>query len=75
LTSAGLRLNVPSAATYRVAVRYSPYWQAANACVRPSADGMTLLTVTHPGIVDLDLSLTLGSALRALAGATPSCAR
>jgi hypothetical protein len=50
LSSARIRLELPEAGRYRLAVRYSPYLHVAGACSRKAADGMTEL-VTRRGIV------------------------
>ncbi len=45
------------AGRYVVRVRYSPYWTAlpSSACLAPTADGMTAVTVPTPGFVRLDI--------------------
>lgn len=61
--------NVPG--TYRVKVRWSPYWHATAGCVSKAKDGMTLLTVPRAGLVELAFRLSVGGGLRTLAGITP----
>jgi hypothetical protein len=43
--------KVARAGTYRLAVRYMPYWEVKRGavCVAPARDGMTLLEVQRPG--------------------------
>jgi hypothetical protein len=62
--------------TYRVAVRFSPYWQPSSGCLKRAPDGMIRLTVPRPGSIRLEFSPTPKRALAALAGrAARSCAR
>lgn len=46
-----------AAGRYVVRVRYSPYWTAlpSSACLAPTPDGMTAVTVATPGFVRLDI--------------------
>ena len=76
LSEGGLVLQVGAAGTYRVAVRYSPYWQASAGCVGRSADGMTLVRTTGRGKVSLDFAVDAGRALDVLGGRqSSSCTR
>jgi hypothetical protein len=61
-------LSVAAPGTYRLALRYSPYWQAEQACVEPARDGMIRLTVLRGGFVDLDLKLGVGRLFQTLVG-------
>ena len=47
--------RVTEPGTYRLAVRYMPYWKvkAGAVCVAPASDGMTLLRARRPGILRL----------------------
>jgi hypothetical protein len=61
---------------YRIAVRYSRYWQTSVGCVRRAPDGMIRLAVPRPGPVRLAFSPTAGRAIAALTGRPArSCAR
>jgi hypothetical protein len=67
--------TVARAGTYRVAVRYSRYWQPSTGCIKRAPDGMISLSVPRPGSVRLAFSPTPKRALAALAGRpTRSCA-
>ena len=57
--------------SYRVKVRWSPYWRASSGCVSKTADGMTRLSVRHAGLVELAFGLTVGRGLATLAGLAP----
>ncbi len=43
LTAETLRLRVSRGGTYRIAVRWSPYWRASDGCLGRGADGMLRL--------------------------------
>ena len=67
--------TVSHAGRYRIAIRFSRYWQTSGGCLRRARDGMISLTVQRPGPVRLRFSPTPGRALAALAGrAARSCA-
>jgi hypothetical protein len=57
--------------TYRVKLRWSPYWRASSGCVSKAKDGMTFLTVRHAGLVELGFRLSVGGSLQTLAGLSP----
>ena len=73
LSRSGLQVELPRPGTYRLAVRYSPYWRASTACISETEDGMTRLAVARPGIADLDLHFTAARAVGVLAGLSPTC--
>jgi hypothetical protein len=69
----GLRLARPG--TYRVAIRYSPYWNASTGCVSTGPDGMLQLQAPHAGPVHLYFQVGASALLRVLLGnAKPICA-
>ncbi len=68
LTPSSLSLDVRAPGSYRVAVRYSPYWLAKPGCVSRSRDGMVTLKVRRAGPVDLAFRLSAERALQTLAG-------
>jgi hypothetical protein len=61
-----IRLELPQAGRYRLAVRYSPYWRAENACLIRRSDGMTTVVAREAGPLELSFHV---SAKRALASA------
>jgi hypothetical protein len=75
LTENGAVLDVVRAGTYRVAIRYTPYWGVAPGCARAARDGMTRVAVPRAGRVTLVVSWTAERALDALAGAPASDCR
>jgi hypothetical protein len=73
LTQTRVDLAFSRRGAYRVAVRYSPYFEAKGACITKTADGMTRLDVRRAGRVRLAFAVTPGRALAALAGRDGSC--
>jgi hypothetical protein len=73
LTQTTIDLVVARPGTYRVAVRYSPYFAARGACVAKTEDGMTRLDVRRAGKVELAFAVTAARALAALTGSSSSC--
>jgi hypothetical protein len=67
-----LSLWLGSTGQYRVAVRFSPYWHTSQGCVSRSPDGMTRLTVSRAGRVDLDFNVNVHRGLATLTGLEPS---
>jgi hypothetical protein len=66
LTATRIRLDLPRAGSYRLAVRYSPYWRAEHACLVKRVDGMTTVEARRAGPLELSFHV---SAARALATA------
>jgi hypothetical protein len=76
LTENGAVLAVTRAGTYRVAIRYTPYWGVSPGCAREARDGMTRLAVPRAGPVTLVVSWTPERALDVVAGTPASdCGR
>ncbi|HEY3962779.1 MAG TPA: hypothetical protein VGL84_09650 [Gaiellaceae bacterium] len=72
--SSHIELDVGGPGTYRVAVRWSPYWTALTACVAKGADGMVRVHAAQAGYIDLRFDLSVQSGLETLAGISPSSA-
>jgi hypothetical protein len=68
-------VDLPRRGDYRLAVRFSPFWYAANACLSRRLDGMTTLTPDRPGLLELSFRVNAGSALAAVGGRTQVCSR
>jgi hypothetical protein len=66
-----LVVALPARGTYRVRVRWSPFWRTSSGCVSRRPDGMTQLTVSDPGFVDLSFGVNVKRSLETLAGQTP----
>jgi hypothetical protein len=73
LTGARMSAVVHRAGTYRIAVRYSPYWRASHGCLSKGTDGMLRLVTHRPQTVGLVFQVDAGRALGTLAGQTPDC--
>ena len=69
MTATAVQVRVTRPGRYRVAVRYSPYWRALDACVARRGDGMTELLVRRAGTVSLTFHVTVHRALATLRGA------
>ena len=68
LSEGGLVLAIGRPGAYRVAVRYSPYWQASAGCVGRGRDGMTVIETPRAGRVELAFRVEAGRALDVLDG-------
>lgn len=67
-------LHLGKPGTYRVAIRYAPYWRSSQGCVTRGRDGMLSLHVARAGQVSLAFDLDPGRALAVLGGArAPRC--
>jgi hypothetical protein len=77
LAASRLVFDVAGPGRYRVAIRWSPYWDVRRGCVSRAPDGTTLVTTRRAGTFELALRVTLARSLDALAGTTPAqrCAR
>jgi hypothetical protein len=69
----GILLDLARAGTYRVAIRYTPYWSVSSGCVSQTRDGMTALTVAQGGSVLLSVHWTAEGALDVAAGGPARC--
>jgi hypothetical protein len=73
LSRASVSVRVGRPGTYRLAVRYSPYFTAHGACIARAHDGMTTLEARRAGDIRIRFSVTPRRALAALAGTTTNC--
>ncbi|HVN60748.1 MAG TPA: hypothetical protein VMT59_05770 [Gaiellaceae bacterium] len=73
LTQSHAVLQLGRPGTYRVAIRYSPYWKASTGCVSNGSDGMMRLVAPRAGAVTLGFDVDAQRALTALAGQKPDC--
>jgi hypothetical protein len=64
-------LDVGAPGTYRVALRWSPYWRTYSGCVAKGKDGMVRLHADHAGLVSLAVNVNVHRSLEALAGLKP----
>jgi hypothetical protein len=63
LTATRVLLDLPRAGEYRLAVRFSPYWDAKGACLIRREDGMTTVAAPRPGRLLLSFHVGAASAL------------
>jgi hypothetical protein len=68
LTGSRVLVDLPHPGRYRLAVRYSPYWQAEGACLVRAADGMTTIAARRAGKLQLVFHVNAASALAAVVG-------
>jgi hypothetical protein len=61
--------------SYRVRVRWSPYWQSSTGCVGKTKDGMTRISAEHAGLVELRFRMSVTRGLQTLAGTIPRCSK
>jgi hypothetical protein len=73
LGSSSISIAVARAGRYRVAVRYTPYWTAAGACVAETSDGMLELRTLAAGTFQLHFAVTASNAFDALTGVNSAC--
>jgi hypothetical protein len=76
LTSADITLNVRRPGTYRLRLRYTPYWRVerGTACAEPREPWGTDLRVERPGVVRLAFDVRLGTFVGAVLGSDGGCA-
>ena len=75
LTETQVTVQAAEAGTYRLAIRYSPYWMASTGCLDPGRDSMIRLRIPAPGLVELSIHVSARRALDAFAGQRPqTCA-
>ena len=61
--------------TYRVRIRWSPYWHASSGCVSRTPDGLTRITHADAGLVELRFGVSVKRGLQTLAGTIPGCSK
>jgi hypothetical protein len=71
LYPARIVMEVQRPGTYRVALRWTPYWRTYQGCVAKGKDGMVNVHVPRAGLVDLTFTVNVQRSLDALAGLTP----
>ena len=61
--------------TYRVRIRWSPYWHSSTGCVSRTLDGLTKITTHETGLVELRFGVSVTRGLQTLAGTIPGCSK
>ncbi len=73
LTGTRVVVELSRAGRYRLAVRYSPYWQAEGACLSRASDGMMTIAARDAGRLDLSFKVNASTAFAAVGGRTRVC--
>jgi len=68
-----LRLSISRGGTYRVAVRWSPYWHASTGCLERAPDGLLRLQTRAAATVRIGFDVDATSLYDAFADSTPRC--
>lgn len=70
-----IRVWLPTAGSYDLRVRFSPYWStdASDVCLSSTPSGMTRITVPRPEPLALEFEPTLATIAAAAASDTPTC--
>jgi hypothetical protein len=71
LTQTRVTVHVGAAGTYRLAIRYSPYWMASAGCLDPGPGSMIHLRAPGPGDVQLRFHVNARRAFAAFRGRRP----
>jgi hypothetical protein len=71
-SSVVMKLSRPG--SYTVALRYTPYLSAPNACTTETPDGMIDLEAKRAGLLRLSFTMTAGNAFAAVVGSRSTCA-
>jgi hypothetical protein len=72
-SSSSVTLRLARAATYRLAIRYSPYLDSSAACARARPDGMTEIRAKRAGLVRFRVNVGWTTALSTVTGGSPRC--
>jgi hypothetical protein len=73
MTDAKMTVSVTRGGSYRVAVRWSPYWRASHGCLSQGKDGMLRLTTLQSQLVRLSFVVSAEGALDTLTGSPHRC--
>ncbi|HXR11810.1 MAG TPA: hypothetical protein VN770_05910, partial [Gaiellaceae bacterium] len=73
MTQSKIGVSVTRGGTYRIAVRWSPYWRASNGCLSKGKDGMLRLSTLRARSVTISFIVSADSAFDTLAGLKQSC--
>jgi hypothetical protein len=73
LRESRLVVHVSRGGTYRVAVRWSPYWHASSGCLTRARDEMLRLRTRAAATVRIAFDVDADSLLDAFAGGAPTC--
>jgi hypothetical protein len=68
-----LRVRLPRVGTYRVAVRWSPYWHASTGCLTRTPDGLLRVQTSGAATVRIGFDVDAAGLFDAFADTTPTC--
>ena len=74
LDESRLLVRVSRRGSYRIAVRWSPYWHASTGCLAPTREGMLQLRTRAAATVRIVFDIDARSLLDTLAGTARTCA-
>ncbi len=66
-------IDVHRTGIYRVALRFTPYWSASDACISETKGGLFDLRALRTGVIRLAFAVTASNALDALTGSRSFC--
>jgi hypothetical protein len=70
-----LLVRLSRGGTYRIAVRWSPYWRTSTGCLTRTPDGLLRLHTLRAAVVRIVFDVDGAGLLEALTGAAPGCVR
>ena len=70
-----LVIGVGAPGSYRVRIRWSPYWHTSSGCVSRTPDGLTRITTDEHGLIELRFGVSVTRGLQTLAGTIPACSK
>jgi hypothetical protein len=73
ITESTITLSLSRSGTYKLRIRYSPYFFAPKSCVTEDRNGMTELNAPHAGRVKVAFTVSAAGALAALTGSHTTC--
>jgi len=73
LRESQLLVRVTQGATYRISVRWSPYWHASRGCLSRATGGLLGLRTRTAGTVRIRFDVDASSLIDAFAGSAPDC--
>jgi hypothetical protein len=73
LTREALVVRISQPGKYKIATRWSPYWNASTGCLTRSANGLLLLRTREAATVRIEFDVDTRTLLGAIAGTAPTC--
>jgi hypothetical protein len=73
LTREALVVRISQPGKYKIATRWSPYWNASTGCLTRTANGLLLLRTREAATVRIRFDVDTRTLLGAMAGTAPTC--